>query len=160
MLIIIIYVFKTCERRYSSNQDFTLMMKAVLITMIIEYWKYIRYFAPHKLAFNHIPREEVIQNNPRQLARHLMTEDVTSNPAMLVLDGTNVYIQKSSNIVYARISYIIHKRRHIVTIMMVVTTTGYIVSVLGPYQADSTKNDTSILKHMIYHIADEAQELV
>lgn len=105
LMIIIIFFFKTCERRYSSRQDFTLMMKAVLMTMSIEYWKYFRYFAPHKLVFNHIPREEVIQDNTRQLARNLMTEDVTSNQAILVLDGTNVYIQKSSNIAYARISY-------------------------------------------------------
>lgn len=43
--------------------------------------------------------------------------------------------------------------------MMVVTTIGYIVSVLGPYQANSKNNDASILKHMIYHNADETQKL-
>lgn len=39
--------------------------------------------------------------------------------------------------------------------MMVVTPTGYIVSVLGPYLADSKNNDASILKPMIYHNAEE-----
>lgn len=43
--------------------------------------------------------------------------------------------------------------------MMVVTTTGYIVSVLSPYLADSKNNDASFLKHMIYHNADETQKL-
>lgn len=40
---------------------------------------------PHSLGFNHITSEEVIQNHTRQLARNLMTKDVTSNPAILVL---------------------------------------------------------------------------
>lgn len=45
--------------------------------------------------------------------------------------------------------------------MIVVTPTGYmyIVSVLDPYLADSKNNDASILKHMIYHNADETQKL-
>lgn len=33
---------------------------------------------------------------------------------------------------------------------MVVTTTGYIVSILGPYLSHSTNNDASILKHTIH----------
>lgn len=115
----------------------------------------MRDFVPHNLGFNHITREEVIQNHTRQLARNLMTVDVTSNPAILVLDGTYVYIQKSSNFAFARRSYSIHKHRPLVKPMMVVTTTGYIVSVLGPYLADSKNNDASILKHMIYHNAEE-----
>lgn len=115
----------------------------------------MRDFVPHNLGFNHITREEVIQNHTRQLARNLMTEDVTSNPAILVLDGTYIYIQKSSNFAFARRSYSMHKHRPLVKPMMVVTTTGYIVSVLGPYLADSKNNDASILRHMIYHNAEE-----
>lgn len=48
----------------------------------------MRNFVPHNLGFNHITREELIQNHTRQLARNLLTEDVTSDPAILVLDGT------------------------------------------------------------------------
>ena len=33
--------------------------------------------------------------------------------------------------------------------MVIVTTTGYYVSVLGPYFADSKNNDASILNHII-----------
>lgn len=39
--------------------------------------------------------------------------------------------------------------------MMIVTTTGYIVSVLGPYLADSKNNDASILNHIIQRSVDE-----
>ena len=33
--------------------------------------------------------------------------------------------------------------------MVVVTTTGYFVTVVGPYLSDAKNNDASILKHMI-----------
>jgi hypothetical protein len=39
--------------------------------------------------------------------------------------------------------------------MMIVTTTGYIVSVLGPYLADAKNNDASILNHSIQSNTDE-----
>lgn len=39
--------------------------------------------------------------------------------------------------------------------MMVVTTSGYIVSVQGPYLSDSKNNDAGILNHMIKKNAEE-----
>lgn len=33
--------------------------------------------------------------------------------------------------------------------MVVITTTGYFVSILGPYFADRSNNDASILRHII-----------
>lgn len=88
-----------------------------------------------------------------------MTEDVTSNLAISVFEGTYVYIQKSSDFAFAPRSYSIHKHRPLAKPMMVVTTTGCIVSVLGPYLADSKNNDASILKHIIYHKCWGTQEL-
>ena len=115
----------------------------------------MRDFVPNNLGFKHITREEVIQNHTRQLAKDLLTNDITSDPAILVLDGTYIYIQKSSNFSFSRRSYSMHKHRPLVKPMIVVTTSGYIVSVLGPYLADSKNNDASILKHMIHHNAEE-----
>ncbi|XP_078340851.1 uncharacterized protein LOC111112081 [Crassostrea virginica] len=115
----------------------------------------MRDFVPNNLGFKHITREKVIQNHTRQLAKDLLTNDITSDPAILVLDGTYVYIQKSSNFSFSRRSYSMHKHRPLVKPMIVVTTSGYIVSVLGPYLADSKNNDASILKHMIHHNAEE-----
>ncbi|XP_061176014.1 uncharacterized protein LOC133184966 [Saccostrea echinata] len=112
-------------------------------------------FVPQNLGFQHITREAVIENHTRQLARDLFTNSATADPAILVLDGTYVYIQKSSNFAFARRSYSMHKHRPLVKPMMVVTTTGYIISVLGPYLADSKNNDASILKHIILHNTEE-----
>lgn len=39
--------------------------------------------------------------------------------------------------------------------MMVIKTTGYLVSVLGPYLADSKNNDASILNHIIQRNVEE-----
>ena len=41
-----------------------------------------------------------------------------------------------------------HKGRPLVTPMMVVTTTGYIVTIMGPYLANGRNNDASIVQHM------------
>ncbi|XP_062620784.1 uncharacterized protein LOC134282405, partial [Saccostrea cucullata] len=112
-------------------------------------------FVPQNLGFQHITREAVIENHTRQLARDLFNGSATTDPAILVLDGTYVYIQKSSNFAFARRSYSIYKHRPLVKPMMVVTTTGYIISVLGPYLADAKNNDASILRHMILHNTEE-----
>ncbi|XP_061192880.1 uncharacterized protein LOC133201100 [Saccostrea echinata] len=42
-----------------------------------------------------------------------------------------------------------HKGRPLIKPMVVVTTTGYFVSILGPYLADRKNNDASILTHII-----------
>ncbi|XP_062586998.1 uncharacterized protein LOC134248601 [Saccostrea cucullata] len=42
-----------------------------------------------------------------------------------------------------------HKGRPLIKPMVVVTTKGYFVSILGPYLADKKNNDSSILTHII-----------
>lgn len=44
--------------------------------------------------------------------------------------------------------------------MIVCTTTGYYVSVLGPYLADYRNNGTSILTHMLKTNVEEICDLV
>jgi hypothetical protein len=112
-------------------------------------------FVPHNLGFQHVSREDVIQMHTRELAKDLLTTGFTTDPAILVLDGTYVYIQKSSNFSFARRSYSLYKHRPLLKPMMIVTTTGYIVSILGPHLSDSTNNDASILKHMIHCNTEE-----
>lgn len=41
------------------------------------------------------------------------------------------------------------KQRHLLKSMMIVTTTGYIVSAIGPYLADGKNSDAKILNHII-----------
>jgi len=76
------------------------------------------------------------------LAKDLFAED--EDVAILVADGTYVYIEKSSNYSFQRRTYYLHKGRPLVKPMMMVSTTGYISEVFGLYFADGKNNDASM----------------
>ena len=111
-------------------------------------------FVPQNLGFEHVTRQEVISCHTRQLAQTLFS-DVEKNQAILVLDGTYIYTAKSNNFHYQRRSYSIHNGRPLIKPMVIVTTTGYFVSLLGPYLADNKNNDASILQHIIKTNAED-----
>ncbi|XP_031622768.1 uncharacterized protein LOC116340428 [Contarinia nasturtii] len=69
------------------------------------------------------------------------------NRPVLILDGTYVYIQKSTNYEVQKQSYSNQKKRNFVRIMNCVTTDGTILFVLGPYPASS--NDAKVLQSII-----------
>lgn len=103
-------------------------------------------FVQENLGFQHITRAEIIQHHTRQLAQTLF-ETSPGNQAILVMDGTYIYINKSGNFQFQRQSYSLHKGRPLVKPLIIVSTTGYYLSVMGPYLARN--NDASILKHVI-----------
>lgn len=102
-------------------------------------------FVPKNLGFQHISREEIIQKHTRPLAESLFGGSGTQ--ALLVLDGTYIFIQKSKNFAFQRNSFSFHKGRPLVKPMVIVSTSGYYLSVLGPYLAKS--NDAAILNHIM-----------
>lgn len=63
---------------------------------------------------------------------------------VLVLDGTYVYVQHSSNHEFQKLSYNGQKKRNFIRVMMCTTTDGRIVFCLGPYPAST--NDAKVLK--------------
>ncbi|KAK3107904.1 hypothetical protein FSP39_024854 [Pinctada imbricata] len=105
-------------------------------------------FIPHYLGFQHISREKIIEEHTRPLAQELFGSTLYK-PVILVIDGTYIYIQKSNNFQFQRKSYSMHKNRPLVKPMIIVSTSGYIVSVLGPYHANQKNNDANILIHNI-----------
>lgn len=116
----------------------------------------MRSFVPLYLGFDSVTREEIINKHSRPLAKTLM--EVDNDNLILVLDGTYIYIQKSNNFAFQRRSFSIHKSRPLVKPMVVVTTTGYFVSILGPYLAKN--NDASILNHMLKCNVEEIMDFV
>jgi hypothetical protein len=102
-------------------------------------------FVQHNLGFQHISRENIIQQHTRPLAESLFGG--TGTQALLVLDGTYIYIQKSANFTFQRQSYSLHKGRPLVKPMVIVSTSGYYISVIGPYLARN--NDAAILNHIM-----------
>lgn len=114
---------------------------------------------PKHLGFSHISREDVINHHTRPLAKELLCS-MSDNPVILVLDGTYIYLQKSGNFSFSRRSYSTHKHRPLVKPMMIVSTSGYIISVLGPYLADSKNSDAKILSHMIQTNVEDIRKWV
>ncbi|XP_062566452.1 uncharacterized protein LOC134228771 [Saccostrea cucullata] len=108
----------------------------------------LKNFVPNNLGLQHISREEIITNHTRPLAQELFG-NMNNQQVIVVLDGTYIYIQKSSNFQFQRRSYSTHKGRPLLKPMVVVSTDGYFLSVVGPYLADYKNNDASILNHML-----------
>ncbi|KAK3102132.1 hypothetical protein FSP39_009062 [Pinctada imbricata] len=103
-------------------------------------------FVRENLGFQHITREKVIRDHTREIAKTLFSED-PDRQVILVLDGTYIYINKSGNFKFQRQSFSLHKGRPLVKPMVIVSTTGYFISVMGPYLARN--NDASILNHIL-----------
>lgn len=79
-------------------------------------------------------------------SQRLFCNGDTSRP-VLVLDGTYIYVQKSSNFEFQKLSFSAQKKRNFVRVMMTTTTDGTIVSALGPYPASS--NDAKVLQSIV-----------
>ncbi len=105
-------------------------------------------FVPHNLGFDHITRQNVIDNHTTDISKQLFSDPI-SDTVILVLDGTYIYIQKSSMYKFQRLSYSMHKGRPLVKPVLVTTTTGYILEVFGPYLANGRNNDASIIKNIM-----------
>lgn len=103
-------------------------------------------FVSENLGFQHITRSDVIQHHTRQIAKTLFGNSA-DNQAILVLDGTYIYINKSGNFKFQRQSFSLHKGRPLVKPMIIVSTTGHFVPVMGPYLARN--NYASILTHIM-----------
>lgn len=104
----------------------------------------MQHFVPKCIGFDHISRDDVISKHTSTFARELLACG-SNNTAILLIDGTYIYIQKSSKYTFQRKSYSIYKGRPLVKPMMIVTSDGYILDILGPFLADGKNNDVAIL---------------
>lgn len=104
-------------------------------------------FVPSYLGFEHITRDEIRCQHTRPFANALF--GTAADNVILVADGTYIYIEKSGDYLFQRRTFSIHKGRPLIKPMMIVTTTGYILAVLGPYFADGRNNDASIFRSLL-----------
>ena len=125
----------------------------------------IHNFVPLHLGVDHVSREYLIENQTRLLTKELFNK----TNLVLILDGTYIYCEKSSGetillffeLIFVNFQlllidnqlqrklYSMHKYRHLVKFMVIVTTTGYILDVKGPYYGDSKNNDANITKDIM-----------
>ncbi|XP_045778261.1 uncharacterized protein LOC123876146 isoform X1 [Maniola jurtina] len=101
----------------------------------------IENYVPHHLGLNHINRQQLIDRTLMIPSGLFGSENNESKP-VVIFDGT--YIQKSSNYMYQKDTYSLHKYRNLVKPFLIVCTDGYIIDVLGPYPA--TMSDSDIMK--------------
>ena len=92
----------------------------------------------------------MINHHTRPLAKILLGDD-DSNKAILILDGTYCYIQKSGNNLLRRRTYSLHKGKPLVKPMMIVASDGYIISSIRSFLVDRKNNNAEITKNTIYN---------
>jgi hypothetical protein len=116
-------IFKT------SESTFARMVRSGLECLVQD-------FVPLHLGY-HISRQEALQRNLR------VPEGVFGNPdspldqkkLIIIMDGTYIYIQKSSNYFFQRASYSNHKYRNLVKPFLIVCCDGHILDVSEPHPA-------------------------
>lgn len=96
-------------------------------------------FVPRNLGINHISRTEIAQRN-LLIPNGLFGGE---GKPIIIMDGTYLYVQKSSNYMYQKDTYSLHKYRNLMKPFVIVCTDGYIIDVLGPYPA--TSSDANII---------------
>ncbi|CAF4309419.1 unnamed protein product, partial [Rotaria sp. Silwood2] len=72
----------------------------------------IQSFVPQHIGFGHIDRQTVINQHSSTIATTLLTN--SKNNVVVVIDGTYLYVQKSSDNEFQRRSYSLHKYRNLV----------------------------------------------
>lgn len=90
-------------------------------------------------------RDELIRNTT-DLSRALYL-DGNANRIAIVLDATYLFIEKSGNQTFQKVTYTDQKKRHFVKVMMCVTTNGKIVFTSGPHPA--VDNDAKIITRIL-----------
>ncbi|CAF3851156.1 unnamed protein product, partial [Rotaria sp. Silwood1] len=73
----------------------------------------IKHFVPKYLGFSHLTRRELIDNHTRPLAK-LLFDQPGEDKAIIILDGTYIYVQKSGNNLLQRRTYSLHKGRALI----------------------------------------------
>ncbi len=80
----------------------------------------IKDFTPHHIGLQHIDRQAVLDHHQTAIATELFTTN--PNQLCILMDGTYLYIQKSSNNEMQRRTYSFHKHRHLIKPMIITTT--------------------------------------
>lgn len=90
-------------------------------------------------------REDLLQHCT-PLSKRLFDPNNTGK-LIWIADGTYVFIEKSEQHKFQKLSYNSHKKRNYIKVMNIVTSDGTIVFTLGPFEA--TKNDATIMEEIL-----------
>lgn len=103
-------------------------------------------FVNHFLGIDHLTREQLLSHMTD--AAKVFAEHVWNCPGALITiyDGTYLYIQKSGDHQFQRITYSEHKHKNLLKPFMMVLPDGYIVDCFGLYLGKI--NDAQIMKEL------------
>lgn len=102
-------------------------------------------FVPNWLGFANLGRECLLQNTT--MSARLLHGNGNADTVITIWDGTYIYVYKSSNYEFQKDTYNGQKKRNFLRPMVCVTTNGYIVDILGPFEA--TKNDAKCMRTIL-----------
>lgn len=123
----------------SSRQAVSLTIAKVRQSLMID-------FVPQNIGLNAITREEYIEHHVTEFANALYNVEENVPKAIVYIDGTYSYVEKSSNFQTLRQSYCLHKSRHLIKPALMVAPDGYILDIHGPYFSDARNNDAAMLQ--------------
>ena len=102
--------------------------------------------SPKFLGTKHMTRTEALTHNTE------FTKTFYGDKVTLILDGTYIYIQKSSDHKLQRCSYSGQKKRNLIKFMSVVFPDGYVLDTIGPFFGN--ENDAKITEAILLKIGD------
>lgn len=142
-----LYMYIMKLRTARTNDDIGLIFGITRFT-VTERMNKVRKILENDFVYQNVnferTREQLAQRTT-VLSQMLFCNGDSSRP-VIILEGTYIYIQKSSNYEFQKKSYNGHKKRNFVRVMVCTTTDGTIVFVLGPYPAST--NDASIMNSL------------
>lgn len=100
-----------------------------------------QHYVPIHLGLNHLTRAA---HSARNLVIPQGLFGTDGNNPIVICDGTYIYIQKSSNYLFQKLTWSLHKFQNLVKPFLMVACDGHIIEVLGPYAA--TQSDADIMK--------------
>jgi hypothetical protein len=103
-------------------------------------------FVPRNLGYSHLNREQLMEHMRSSFSTVL---DISPENIILILDGTYLYVEKSSDHDLQRRSYSSHKHRNLFKPMLVVTPDGYIVEAEGLYYSDGNYLILNLFRSLI-----------
>lgn len=103
-------------------------------------------FVPNNIGLNSITREEYIRDHVTPFFDALYNPEPNEPKAILIVDASYSYMEKSSNFMALRQSFFMHKERHLVKPVLVVAPDGFILDIQGPYFSNSKNNDAATLR--------------
>lgn len=103
-------------------------------------------FVPKFLGLQAITRNDLIEKHVPEYAQELYNPTPSEKKVVLIIDGTYIYIPKSTNYRVLRQSFCMHKSAHLLKPIMVVTPDGWILDIHGPYFSDGKNNDAECLR--------------